>query len=451
MEQDRYKEYIETMEDTGIYPEELNKMGLRLRKRLRRRQYKLLFGSSGIITGVFLLFTILVNTNTVIADAIIDIPVIGTLAEYVSFDKGLQNAIDNKYIQEVNLVQESNGYTLGLPYVIADNKRLVLFFQLPKDMIAQDNTNYQVYVNDITDLSGVIQSNTGNSRYKSFEAEYNSNKNGLIVVSIRIPGEIIPQKLKLSVSLQTQNPNDDYRDEFDDLPKDLFQTLGSFEFDLELNDYVEPNILIKDQVLQVKDQTLHINSVTEYPTGIEISVTSPGTNSSIISDLNFKAIDSDGNVWKQTGSSVPFNSDTTNRTLFCYLENNYYDLAPLEKLEITGISMFDASEQYITVDLLNKTLTPKPSDLNIINVEMKDEKANITFETEKMENRCYFDFNYTDLYGTKYKFDHISFDTRNNKSQIYLSVISGTDHKVILERREAPMHMLEQPVEVDLK
>ena len=449
MEQDRYKEYIETMEDTGIYPEELNKIGLRLRKRLRRRQYKLLFGSSGIITGVFLLFTILVNTNTVIADAIFDIPVIGALAEYVSFDKGLQNAIDNKYVQEVNLVQESNGYTLGLPYVIADSKRLVLFFQLPEDMIAQDNMNYQVSVDNITDLSGAILPTT--IRYMNFESKIKPNKEGLIVVSIRTPAAIIPQKLKLSASLKIQNPKyNNHTDEFDDLPKDLFQTLESFTFDLQLNDYKEPNILIQDQVLQVKDQTLHINSVTEYPTGIEISVTFPESNSSIISDLDFKAIDSEGNEWKQTDSSASYYSDTS-RTLLCYLENNYYDLAPLESLEIIGSAMFNKSEQYITVDLLNKTLSPKPSDMNIINVEMKDEKANITFETDGLIYRNYFDFNYTDLDGTEYKLDHISSDTRDNKSQIYLSVISGTNHKVILERCEAPMLMLEQPVKVDLK
>ena len=124
------------------YPNELTGAEMRFEKRLlkEKRKKKALACSVSAI-AVSLLFVIMINTNVAFANAIAELPVIGQLAEYVKFDKSLSKAIENKYLQEVYLVSwdNKNNIRLLLPYVIADDKKLILLFQLPEELEQQPN------------------------------------------------------------------------------------------------------------------------------------------------------------------------------------------------------------------------------------------------------------------------------------------------------------------------
>ena len=93
----------------------------------------------------------MINTNVAFANAIAELPVIGQLAEYVKFDKSLSKAIENKYLQEVNLVSwdNKNNIRLLLPYVIADEKKLILFFQLPEEFEQQPNQWINIFLKEM--------------------------------------------------------------------------------------------------------------------------------------------------------------------------------------------------------------------------------------------------------------------------------------------------------------
>lgn len=81
------------------------------------------------------------------ANAIAELPLIGNLAEYVKLDKSLSKAIENEHVQEVNLVAWDGNNRLLLPYVIADEKKLVLFFQMPEEFITVDIDNKTITPN----------------------------------------------------------------------------------------------------------------------------------------------------------------------------------------------------------------------------------------------------------------------------------------------------------------
>ncbi len=455
MNQDRYTEYEDTMKNVSDYPEELDHMEKRLYKRIRRRLARQCLGFMGAFVGAFVLFTTAVNTSTVIAQTLENIPIIGYLAEYVKFDKGIQNAIKNQYAQEVNLEQEVNGYTLKMPYVIADSKRLVLFFQLPQTILDRKNANeYQVILDD----SIYEKLDIRNVYLQNLEDEPGVVPKGLQIISIRADEAAFPQDITIPVSLvklYTDKGTTMYRELVEKEHKPMI--LGTYEFKLHLKEFKEPITRILNQEVKVLDQTVVIQSVMEYPTGIEIKATAPKSNTAVISGIRFKGIDENGNAWsipERTNPGYTYNGDTID--LIYYLENDYFNKASLTSLEITGVGMFMKADKEVMLDLVNQTTTPAISDLNIKNIMRNGDKADITFESthtglSEFHTVGTFDMLYEDLQGNVYDMREQRSSQMCNKTQYYMSVIWPKDNKVILERLAAPVTELEKPIRISLK
>lgn len=445
MNQDRNTEYKDNMKDLCDYPEELENVKNRLNSRIKKRNARRFITSLSAFVGVATLFTAAVNTSTAFAQTINRIPIISNLAEFVKFDKGLQNFVNNQYVQEVNLEQEVNGLTLKMPYVIADSKRLVLFFQLPDAIVDQNNSHeYQVVVdNDLRelDIRSVI--------YRRFKDETARSSNELHIISIRSDQAVIPQDITLPISLVKLNSTTGNASIDPTI-------LANYEFKLHLNDYREPIINVLDQEVQVLDQTVLIRSVTEYPTGVEIIATAPNNNDTIISGLQFVGIDEDGNSWKipeGTTPAITYSDEAVD--IIYYLENDYFSDASLDRVEITGVGMFKKVDKMVTVDLVNQTITPAISDLYIKSVKRDRGYAIITFEStiDDLDWRdvvCFSD-RYEDLQGNVHFMDiYQSSGKSGGKMQYFVTVPWPEDNQLVLERYKSPVIKLENPVSISL-
>jgi hypothetical protein len=455
MEQDRLDEFAESMEECANYPVELNDLELRLRKRIHHSVRKRFVVSITSTAAVFLLFVLVINTQTAMADAILRIPVLGTLAEFVSFDKGLQNAVKNEYAKEVDLIANNNGYTLGIPYIIADSKRLVLFIQLPQN--AQIQANEMI----LLDITKIINSATGEkfSEYTastSYVPEEDGDNNRLNYISIRSVDAPIPKELQIYVSVRRESFTSP------DVPKpskpsDLFEPssdnkieqLGNFVFDLHLDDYSEPKVTVLNKDVLVEGQTIRINSVTQYPTGTEISVNLPDHSNFIVNEVTLTAIDAKGNKWDNPGGVVSIGPNTENRILY-YLEGDYFNSSPLDKIQITGISLLKKSDAVITIDLKNKTMTPEVGDFYIKSIERSGNKAYITFGTNITEYFGIFSSEYKDTDGNSYSYNTQSMTQSTDGADYHFALIWPEDNIVILTRSRAPLTELEKPVEIKL-
>ncbi len=455
MSQDRNSEYEDTLRNAYDYPEELENMNYRLHNRIRKRLTRRFLAGLSAVAGVVALFTVAVNTSTVIAQTIDRIPIICDLAELVKFDRGLQNFVNNQYIQEVNLEQEVNGLTLKMPYVIADSKRLVLFFQLPESISAQNNFNeYQVILDD----SGLLELDIRSVNYKRHNGETGTSANELQIISIRSDQEVIPQDITIPVSLVKLysttgkgSINRKMEEKYDPT------ILGVYKFKLQLNDYQEPIINVVNQEVQVLDQTVVIRSITEYPTGVEIIATAPNKNDTIISGLQFKGIDEAGNKWNiPEGTTPALTYYDESVDVIYYLENDYFSDATLARVDITGAGMFMKADKMVTVDLLNKTTAPAISDLNIKNIKRNGDNADITFESTNVGLSPHdilgtFDIRYEDLQGNVYNMEEYETARQiGGKTQYLITVIWPEDNQVVLERNKAPVIGLDQPVSISL-
>lgn len=455
MSQDRNTEYKDTLRKACDYPEELENIYNRLNSRIHKRRKRRFLTGLSAFAGVVALFTVAVNTSTVIAQTMEHIPIIGDLAEFVRFDRGLQNFVNNQYAQEVNLEQEVNGLTLKMPYVIADSKRLVLFFQLPESISAQNQFNeYQVIVNS----SDLLELDIRSVNYGRHNGETGTSSNELQIISIRSDNAVIPQDITIPVSLVklysttgTESISRKKEDKYDPT------ILGVYEFKLHLNDYQEPITNIVNQEVQVLDHTVVIRSITEYPTGVEIIATAPNKNDTIISGLQFKGIDKTGNIWSIPEGSAPaltYNDEAVD--VIYYLENDYFSETTLDRVEITGAGMFKKADKMVAVDLLNKTMTPAISDLNVKNIKRNGDAAAITFEStiaglSPLDILGTFDIRYEDLQGNVYNMEEYETATQvGEKTQYLITVTWPEDNQVVLKRNKAPVIELDQPVSISL-
>lgn len=470
MKEDRITEYKKIIMETEDYPEELESIVNRLQKKIRKGYRRCFLAGLCTFAGVTALFTAVVNTSTVIAETIYRIPVIGELAEYVKFDQGLQNAIKNEYVQTVNLEQESNGYTLKMPYVIADNKRLVLFFQMPENIVSQANVDeYQILIGDIAMEKFDVRSIS----YPQLKGKFATDSSGLQVISIRTDETDIPQDIVIPISLVklykeintgTADGNHANEDSLVNVAESGETTLGSYEFSLHLNTFKEPITTVLNSEIQVLNETVFIQSITEYPTGIEIKVTAPNKGDAIISGLQFRGIGKKGNTWggpEGTSPAVNYNYIDNSLDFKYYLENDYFNEASLTGLEIIGVGMFMKSDQKITVDLQNQTMSPVISDLIIKDVRKSGDKAAVTFEStvagsmDKVFRT--FDTRYEDLHNNVYDMSNYQYGAGYQKAwqiddKIFyeISVIWPEDNQVVLMRREAPVIKLDNPVSISL-
>lgn len=374
------------------------------------------------------------------------------MAQYLKFDRGLQNAIQNKYIQEVNLEETVNGYTLKMPYVIADEKRLVVFFQLPDSLLdTYSDDNFEVILDD----SVWNQLDIKNIRLERLTTDLNQST-GLHAISIRLGEGSIPKDITLPISLlkkvTTYITNDSLSRKINLEPNKL----ASYEFKLHLNDYEESKTTLLNQEIKVLDGNILLHSVTEFATGVEVKLTARNDGNVTISGLEIKGIDEKGNVWAMPENESPAAFYADNYTDFIYyLDNDYFSDIPLASLVITRVGMYPNSEKKIVVDLLEKTMTPTISNMTIKSVQKKSDSAYITFESDtttlSTDEIYVFGDNYEDLQGNVYIMSNYqSSEVGGVKTKYYIMVDWPEDNKVVLERVATPLEDLNEPIKIPL-
>lgn len=452
MKSKRHTEYNDFIESAYDYPDELNHMTSRLHTRIRKRIRRRILTSISSFIIALLLFTTAINGSTVFAQMIDNIPVISSLVQYLKFDRGLQNAIQNKYIQEVNLEETVNGYTLKMPYAIADEKRLVVFFQLPDSLLDRyDDENFEVTLdNSIWD-----QLDIKSFYYKRLTTDSNQ-PTGLHVISIRFGEGSIPKDITLPISL-SKSVSTYITDDF--LSRKLNKdptNLASYEFKLHLNDYEKSKTTVLNQEIKVLDGNILLHSVTEFATGVEVKFKARNDGKVSISGLEIKGIDEKGNVWTmpENESFVAFFADNYTDFIY-YLDNDYFSDIPLASLEITRVGMYPNSEKKIVVDLLEKTMTPAISNMIIKSVQKKSDLAYITFEsdTPKLNTDEIFVFSdkYEDMQGNVYFMENYqSSEVKGSKTKYNIIVNWAADNKVVLERYISYLEDLDEPIKIPL-
>ncbi|MFA5635786.1 MAG: DUF4179 domain-containing protein [Anaerovoracaceae bacterium] len=456
--EDRRQEWAVLIEQCNKYPEGLVEVEARLEKRLSKRHKKRnAFYSSLSAVAAVLIFVVMVNTSAAFADGISQIPLLGKLAEYVKFDKGLSGAIENDYVQKVSLTAFDGQEQLMLPYVIADEKNLVLFFQLPEDFKQTSEEWVHISLEKMIDRATGKEVEGFSYLTSGLSMEGREQNHSFILQRYHFSESTLPASIVIDVnveisihngSLETEDVAHTTEENFD---RSRIER-GAFRFQVDFDDFAGPIIYDIGKEYIVFDQQLTLERMKVYPTGTEVTFTFPDENTAWIKGLDLE-IKKDGEILQNGVNGLVAINDDENRWIKAFIESDYFDKPKKKRLIIGGMRVLDKDEEFITIDLNNKTISPAVSDIELEEVKIREGKADLVFSTEVENNEGFgmFHFDYKDQEGNVHTLKEEGFTIGDNSEmKTGITVVYPPSGRVILQRSLAPMRVLEKPVKIDI-
>ncbi|WMJ77264.1 MULTISPECIES: DUF4179 domain-containing protein [unclassified Sedimentibacter] len=455
---DNNEKWDELRNKLFIYPDNLSGVEARFENRVKREKRKKRTILSSITAfAASILFVFLININPAFANAVSDVPVIGRLAEYVKFDKSLSKAIENEYVQRLDLVSWDGNNRLLLPYAIADEKKLILFFQMPEEFEQQPNQWINIF------LKSMKNSDTGEEvegygySASGLSSEGRDQNFGFIMQDYHFTEGKMPRSIDLEVEVKIENTLDSEEDVISEKPYDAksnssFETMGTFNFHIELEDFVEPKTYEINKSYTILDQNIIAEDMKVYPTGTEVNFSFPKENYAFIKGLELEVVQDNYKILKGNINGFSSTNDVENTWMRIFIESSYFDAPKKQELLIKGVRLLNKDEEFITVDIDNKTITPNIEGLELKQVIKKSDDATLVFSTQTVndDNFQMFNRDYKDTDGNVYRLDSEGTSSYNSQMETLITVKYPQSGKVVLQRSLAPIIFLDEPIRIKL-
>lgn len=453
--ENRNRNWETFLSESSDYPEGLSEVERRLDRRImkEKRKKRALYSSMGTIAAS-LAFVLLVNTSTAFADSVSRIPVLSELADFVKLDKGLSNAIENDYVQEVGLTAWDGEKTLMLPYVLADERNLVLFFQLPKDFVLEEEEWIMVDTKKMTDTATGEEIRDGFS-YGTGGMQEQSLKesSGYLMQRYNFIERKLPQAIAIEVELEvTRYEQSEAQQVSGESGTHITKSAGTYSFQIDFNAFKEPKVYPVNREYTLKGQEVTVKEMTVYPTGTEVTFEFSKENSAWVRGIDI-ALDQDGIEMENTSGMITSTHDDEKGTMSIFIDSNYFDKPKQQALLLSGVRILEKDREYLTIDLDSRTITPKIEGLALKEVARKGDKADLVFTTklETEEGYGIFDFEYEDMEGNTYRLaTEGSSITSSLIMETRVTVEYPAAGKLIMKRLLATMQKLEQPIRIVL-
>ena len=378
----RREEYQELLKELDSVPAELD--GTLERAMKRRRKQAVIYRSLVGMAAAFTVFVLLVNNSQSIAHACSQIPILRELAEAVTISKSLSTAVENEYIQEINLVQREGDVTAEVEYLIVDQKCVVIFYKLQSDRYESLYSKKQILSAD------------GSEELKTAYIDHNWASNGnLTYVRVEFE-ENVPDSMLLVMDVYAEDyyaqgqcaAHIEFLLEFDP----AFTSVGRT---LELNKEVEMN-----------GQTLVIRDIEIYPTQMRINVTGKEENSAWLEGLEFY-IQSEHEVFSSGVDGIISSGSMEENKMVSYrAESIYFYNAEELEVVITGAKWRDKQQEKAYLNLKTGENKGFPENIKFISTKNTAEGVEVWVEVEQpIESGLYMIFDsYYDAAGNEIRF-----------------------------------------------
>lgn len=453
---DNNEKFNELINESFIYPEGLSGAEDRFRMRINKhRRKKRAFTASISALAASLLFVLLVNTSTAFANVVAEMPVIGQLAEFVKLNKSLSKAIENDYVQEVNLIAWDGSKSLFLPYVIADEKNLVLFLRLPDEYKPKDGEWINIFIESMTDRK--TGENIEGYSYSSSGISADTVKdNGFAIIQCYFSEGKLPKYIDIEMEMNFKSMGAEHKEEMsmydESVPEIYLEKIGIFKFSLDLSDFAEPVIYEINEEHTVLGQRIVVDNIKVYPAGTEVNFSFSDDNTAWIKGIDARVLLEDGSVYKGTGNGLSSIHHEENKGMSVFIESNYFDKSEKQKLVIESVRLLNKDEEYITVDIDNKTIEPKIKGMKLKQVIRKTENAMLVFftETEKGDSFGMFSGKYSDMEDNEYELKSEGTSPGNHGMETMITVKYPADGKIILKRALTPKIYPDKPLSINI-
>ncbi|WP_127499315.1 DUF4179 domain-containing protein [Paenibacillus glycanilyticus] len=363
----------------------------------RQRRRRRVFSRMAAYTACLLLVVSVasVRFSPEVAAYVGEIPGLKPLVELIHYDKGLELAIDNDFMQPVALSEVRDGIKMTIDGIIADESRIIVFYTLENVDGQKSIVNLQkVELPNNKDISISHGFSAYNDDWKSIQGtiDFYPNDAG------EFPDTL---NLKLGINKVTETATKNTEWNFS-IPVDKTKFEGMRE-----------NYVI-NQTVTVEGQQITFGKMTVHPTRIELEVTYDAANTKKLfyfDDLRLE--DEKGETFGTISNGVT-GSNISENSQILYFQSNYFRKPEHLYLRASSIRALGKDKLEVKVDLDRKQLLARPDSLlTIKDVSASDEEGQnwIVFGLENEDPldkaRAYslFNMSYKDASGQSFNSD----------------------------------------------
>ncbi|WP_256761636.1 DUF4179 domain-containing protein [Cohnella sp. WQ 127256] len=388
---DAMKEHIEQL---PVPPQidEVIRNGMQLGR--QRRRHRVLTRMTSCIASLLILVLVAsVRFSPAVAAYVGDIPGLRSFVQLIHFDKGLQLALENDYMQHVGLSDEHDGIKLTVDGVLADESRIIVFYTL-------DNMDGRKRVMNVQNVKLVNNQHTSISHGASDFGEDWVSKQGTIEFNL-LDGAGIPDTLDLELKV-----GKDYETVANGpiwkfaIPVDKVKFEGLKEtYDI-------------NQTVTVEGQRITIGTLTVYPTRIGLEVVYDSANTKKLFHFDdIRIEDEQGETFGTINNGVTASNISENR-LVLYFQSNYFRKPDRLYLRANSIRALDKNKLEVQLDLNRKELLSRPDErltLDDIGISAENGQSILVFHLknddplDKDRQYSLFDSKYKDASGQSFE------------------------------------------------
>ncbi|MBQ7920591.1 MAG: DUF4179 domain-containing protein [Lachnospiraceae bacterium] len=433
----------------------------RRRKAKRNRRITALVS----VAAVFVLFVGLVNFSTPVAYACSKIPIIKELAEAVTFSPSLSDAVENEFVQPMNLYKEDGGVSATVEYLIVDQKQVNVFFRLDSEHYAGLGTDPKV---KSADGSSPTPCAYGLS-------EWDVENGELRCLTIDFMDEDVPQSLLITMDIYDRGdvaagepmevaaPENISDDMFSDMEEPRMY-VAYFEFLLEFDPLFTAAGKVFDinETIEMDGQQITFTQMEVYPTHLRVNVEESGKNTAWLKSLDFY-IETDWGMQFDTisnGISATGSEDGKSMASFRADSSYFYEAEHLE-IVITGVEWLNKDMEKMYLNLETGETGQLPEGVRFKAATKQAEGWILEFEAQyRRENHHHqlFASEFYDAAGERYEINSWSstFGEENENGEIsyFIEEFPLKDYhetEVWLCPHYSHMWTPEEPVRIEVK
>lgn len=362
----RNEEYLNLMKEL-----EENTPDLRAsvqKARSRRSRVAFLYRPLTGLAACFVLFVMLVNFSTPIAQAIYEVPILGELAKVVTFSRSLSDAVEHDYVQQMALVQENNGVRAKIEYVIVDQKQVHVFYRLDSEEHKAIYAIPQALTSDGTDKEPCTWTtpinDVPNEELRLITLDYNE--------------EDVPNSLQLVI----------YAFEDQGVSAEDERPIAEFTFLLEFdpNRIAEAIVYPLNQTVVMDGQTVTITEIEVYPTHLRVNIKGDASNTAWLKTLDFYIETKDGRFDVPTGGIIATGSAENRSEMSFRADSIYFYEAEQIRLVITGARWLDKDMENIRIDLTTGEADSLPKGVTLVPADSENSMSPVMLHVQWDQN-----------------------------------------------------------------
>ncbi len=400
-----------TDEVEGInVPDQVNQyiwQGIDRGKREQRKKHRVLYSSVAAIAAFLIFFSSIRLSPAFAAACVKNIPGMDYIVNLIQNDRGLEAAINNNFMQNLNLSQSKNGTIFTIDRMVADQNQMILFYTIHRRDVSTD----------INPRNLVFKNNKGESVAGSTEFDYTNDSKGKTTIHDRITVTFNQKQLTnpLHYSMNLANTKWDF----------------TIPFNIEKYKKMK-KVYPVNETVSMDGQKMTFDKVRVYPTRVAINVQfDPNNTKQITRFEDIRLVDGNGSTWASINNGIVA-SNISNNEWIVYLQSNYFSNPKSLYLKLNSARAINKNERKVVADLNKKKILNGPSDgrLTLSNVKKQKNGLFVDFslvrpkiDLQRHYQYSLFNWEFTDATGKTYSFHSVGTSTENNKNRVVHHIV----------------------------